>query len=44
MTAAFDAHCASAHFARIGIGQVMPLIESRDVQMFSGPNPIPPAG
>ncbi|MFI1383933.1 putative quinol monooxygenase [Embleya sp. NPDC020886] len=31
----FTAHCASAHFAEIVLGQVVPLLASRDVVRLS---------
>jgi len=38
---AFAAHRASEHFRDIGLGQLMPLAESIDVQLFEGPRPAP---
>jgi len=39
---AFAAHRDSEHFREIGLGQVMPLTVTRDVQMHTGSNPVPP--
>ena len=41
---AFAAHRASAHFREIGVGQVMPLLVERDVQMYGPPQDVTPAG
>ncbi|MFC9894408.1 putative quinol monooxygenase [Nocardia sp. NPDC127579] len=40
--AAFEAHRAAEHFTRIGLGTVVPLVETRDVQLFTGANSVPP--
>ena len=39
---AFVAHRESEHFREIGLGQIMPLTVTRDVQMHTGSNPVPP--
>lgn len=41
---AFAAHRASDHFRDIGLGEVMPLVVVRDVQMYGAPMAVPPAG
>ena len=41
---AFAAHRASDHFREIGLGEVMPLVVARDVQIYGAPLEVPPAG
>lgn len=33
-SAGFDAHRGSEHFQRIGVGQIIPLLENREVEMY----------
>ncbi|NUR58392.1 MAG: antibiotic biosynthesis monooxygenase [Catenulispora sp.] len=39
---AFTAHRASTHFKEIGLGEVMPLLVSRDIRMYGAPIEVPP--
>jgi quinol monooxygenase YgiN len=41
--AAFAAHRASDHFREIGLARVMPLVVTREVQMYTPASDIPPA-
>ena len=39
---AFTRHRASAHFKEIGLGEVMPLLLTRDIRMYGAPIEVPP--
>ncbi|HEY1175141.1 MAG TPA: putative quinol monooxygenase [Phytomonospora sp.] len=41
---AFAAHRASEHFREVGVGQVMPLVVERDVQLYGAPQDVTPTG
>ncbi|MFG1793240.1 putative quinol monooxygenase [Nocardia sp. NPDC049149] len=40
--AAFAAHRSSDHMRELGLEQLIPMLTARDVQMFTGPNPVAP--
>jgi quinol monooxygenase YgiN len=39
---AFTRHRASDHFKEIGLGEVMPLLVTRDTRMYGAPMEVPP--
>ncbi|WP_067570346.1 putative quinol monooxygenase [Nocardia acidivorans] len=39
---AFAAHRDSEHFRKVGAGELLPLVVSRNVRTFTGSEPVPP--